>query len=698
MTTATLRIGRGTNADLRSENPAVAFEHAVIEEDASGYTIADRGSITGTYVNGKPVESAQLGKGDLIEIGDLRIEVQLAEPSKPMFLRLARARGGAAEAAVAGDDEPAAAPGAGVVTAPRIDYAAAFSLHRSYLTKTTIAAILLILTLGVVGEVTKESNQRAFMPGGLSSAHSRARDASGASIADRCSACHAPFRAVADQSCQACHNQSPHSRTAAAAEPACASCHVEHRGEARLAVVAEGRCVGCHARANPSITSFGPSHPEFAPPPDINTLRFNHQLHLRPTGLPDATGRRTLLECAACHKMVESDGAAEPARISFDAHCRDCHRLTFDPRLPRAEVPHGGDPGLVYGFIMAMYAGNQDVIGKSPVELRRILTTRAATSPDQRAILNAEQVLKTKCRACHEISQQGERLAVTPPAIRTEWFGRTHFSHARHSQIACTDCHRGAKESAATADVLLPSKSDCTACHGAGTTQAASTCVTCHDYHQRAREDAPLIAAGSLAGLTPIDPDRMWGGRMFEMILIALVVVLLFVVLIPMGMALYQRMKPAPPPVAPRQQAPRAPAAPASTPPPPSAPAPAATQMIPIDGMQPSEPAGTQMMQWHGMLQCTAGPLEGQHFIIDDDGFYIGRDPALSKVVINDSRISKRHVRIVPRSGRVFAVDEGSTNGTFLSEPGGDRITEVQLRRGDKIVLADNAATFVYQI
>ena len=119
-----------------------------------------------------------------------------------------------------------------------------------------------------------------------------------------------------------------------------------------------------------------------------------------------------------------------------------------------------------------------------------------------------------------------------------------------------------------------------------------------------------------------------------------------------------------------------------------------------IDMAKPAEPAagGTEMMQWYGMLVCTAGPIEGQRFIVEDEGFYIGRDPALSKVVVNDTRISKRHVRIVPRNGKVFAIDQNSTNGTFLGKPGGQRITEVQLKRGDTIVLADNAATFLYQI
>jgi len=76
-----LRIGRGTNQELRSENPAVALEHAVIESDAAGYLITDKGSITGTYVNRKPVETARLSKGDVIEVGNLRIEVQIADPA-----------------------------------------------------------------------------------------------------------------------------------------------------------------------------------------------------------------------------------------------------------------------------------------------------------------------------------------------------------------------------------------------------------------------------------------------------------------------------------------------------------------------------------------------------------------------------------------------------------------------------------------
>ncbi|HYM62482.1 MAG TPA: FHA domain-containing protein, partial [Thermoanaerobaculia bacterium] len=109
-------------------------------------------------------------------------------------------------------------------------------------------------------------------------------------------------------------------------------------------------------------------------------------------------------------------------------------------------------------------------------------------------------------------------------------------------------------------------------------------------------------------------------------------------------------------------------------------------------------PGATMMMEWNGLLLCTSGPLEGQRFIIEDQGFYIGRDSTLSQVVVADSRISKRHVQIVPRNGKVWAVDQSSTNGTYLARARDERIKEVQLSRGDEIILADDAATFRYQV
>lgn len=81
-----LRIGRGTNADLRFDDVAVALEHAVIEPMEGGYRLLDRGSVTGTYLNGKAVREAQLAANDLINIGGYQIRVQITDPEDPPFL------------------------------------------------------------------------------------------------------------------------------------------------------------------------------------------------------------------------------------------------------------------------------------------------------------------------------------------------------------------------------------------------------------------------------------------------------------------------------------------------------------------------------------------------------------------------------------------------------------------------------------
>lgn len=745
--TPILRIGRGTNQELRSENPAVALEHAVIEGDAAGYLITDKGSITGTYVNRKPVETARLGKGDVIEVGDLRIDVQLADPTKPLFLRITVERpsviveedGEEAPAAVA------ATPGVRVVKSRKFDYAGAYKLRRPWLTKVTITALLLIVTLAVIGEVIRPERQKAFMPGGLSSAHARARDPqTNRAVADDCAACHLPWRSVSSSKCIDCHPQQPHAEHARN-EPDCFSCHAEHRGATKLGAISDTTCVACHTNleqhmATPRaqlasltfangryafediarISGFGPSkHPEFSYPEDANTLRFNHKLHLAPKGVFNAKGKRIVLQCATCHDVT---GVADPKPITFEQHCHDCHRLGFDTRFPEDEVPHGGDNGIVYGYIAARYSGDRDVIGKPPAEVRRILTARRRVNVDDRAVVLGVKVFDIRCRFCHEVKPRGDRLAVTPPVIPTSWLTHAKFAHDRHRTVDCEKCHEGVRASVPTSDVLMPKQAACTDCHGQsdGTTQVRSTCLTCHEYHLRPQRPISKAVLAQ-AGFGGLGGD----GRMLQGILLAVIVILLLVVLVPVGIALFQRLRPERAAAPPREKAPPPPVVNPPTskipaisadiatdkvnparvvappPPPPDLTPSTAPTIAPssdrtrIPDASDNAPSGTEMMQWYGMLHCTAGPLEGQRFIIEDDGFYIGRDPALSKVVVPDTRVSKRHLRIVPRDGKVWAVDQSSTNGTFM---GGQRITEVQLKRGDTLILGDNAATFVYQV
>ncbi len=498
-----LRIGRGTSADLRSENPALAFEHAVIEQSEDGSVITDAGSITGTYVNGKPVETHRLRKGDFIEIGDLQISVQSADPGAPLFLRIA-----STDARIVGQSDEKAepdlpiAPG-GAIQAKRFDFAGSYRLYRPFFSKLTLVALLMLGAIVVIGEVTQVEQQKVFMPGGVSSAHSLAKDESGNSIASRCSACHSPWKGVDDKRCSRCHGEATHVDNVAGKQ-SCEECHHEHRGAVRLAAIADDRCTSCHgalaehmktqrpegAASHERITAFGTLHPEFTWPPDTDALRFNHRVHLDGTRLRDARGLPKKLECASCHRLVAWRGGFEPKAITFAEDCQTCHRLTFDPRVPDAEAPHGGDPGLVYAFILSTYAGARDLSGRSPDEVRRILASRPPAPPDERAVLNAEQLIKTRCALCHEITRRNGKLAATPPILRDQWLDSGKFNHGSHRNVECESCH-SSRDSRLTSDVLMPDRKNCTPCHGdastngsVSTVRKSSPCILCHQYHQ----------------------------------------------------------------------------------------------------------------------------------------------------------------------------------------------------------------------
>ena len=724
-----LSIGRGTRAVLRSENPAVSLDHANIVHDEGGYTIIDLGSITGTYVNGRPVESTRLGKGDVIEIGDLHIDVQSADANKPLIVRVTRTRAQSSD--FEEDAVPAVAmPGVASLKAPKIDYAGEYRLKRSYLTKAAVTAALVIFCIVVIGEITQPKKQTVFQPGGVSSAHSRFRDTKGEPM--DCQVCHEPFAGATSSRCEGCHGPMLHAENQEMPPP-CTSCHAEHRGQGRLASISDNLCVDCHgniaahmrqAHNTRNVVSFGMNHPEFTYAPDNDTLRLNHKLHLQKGGIRNAQGMFEELTCTFCHGMFTTRGKIDPAPVKFNDDCKHCHKLTFgvqDAKGNDLQVPHGGDPDNALGYILAAYSGNAELLNASE-EQRRILTARRQLNVGERVLIDAEHVIKDKCGKCHVIHPDAKgRPVVTPPVIPTRWLD-AKYSHGPHRSLSCEMCHGQAANSTKTSDILMPQRSACVGCHSdqSGTLLVASTrsrtnnCVLCHEYHVHSNNSLPRFSPRS--GLTRADVGG--GSGMLQSILFAAAVVLLLVVFVPVGLALYQRMKPSrgernaerrTEPVPPLPTGPTAKVPPIQAPPPPApkrAPhvdPPTPPQIGSTRLITPDEPAAgpqaTEAVVWFGMLRCTAGPLEGQTFIIEEDGIYIGRDPTLSKIVVDDSRVSKRHLRIVPRDGKVWAIDQNSTNGTFLvSSAGRERITEHQLKRGESIVLADDAATFMYQI
>lgn len=744
-----LRIGRGTNADIRSDDATVALEHAVIERTTNGYVLTDRGSITGTYVNGKPVEHALLNDGDVIEIGGMRLKAQVTGQRDPLFLRIEPI---VSEEETSSPDEAIprrktiygmALPAAGTpLQARKIDFVRAYQLRRRLFGKALIVLLMLAGSISVIGWIVASKRQAAFRPGGVSSAHKTA------AIANDCNACHTPWKGVSDERCIDCH-AAPEHHPNQAFTASCISCHSEHREMQKLASVGSDTCTECHAKLTvrdggkpqfaSTITSFAGDHPEFAVnvirsgaptrvrlndpsarKGDATLLAFNHALHLD-ASLRDARGKRVQLACTDCHTFTEARGQAEPAKISFDRNCRSCHLLTFDPRFPDMQVPHGGDPGTVYATVLATFSGNRDIIGRSPDEIRRALARRSQTSEtvDQRAFFAAEQVIKTKCAKCHALTQQERRLAIVPPVIPDRWLQHGGFAHKPHMGVDCTSCHRGAEKSIETADVLLPGIAVCRDCHKSeekfvlaaarGRQDSSASCLLCHVYHSRSKSGSWSNAKLTLPSerIAPIVKEEDGRGGIARVTLTTLawfIAALLLFGVIGGAIAALQRRRAAAAAeraaasAMQRASAARAPQPQAAAPAPPQPPDESATVVMSLDTIKPAAPAeGTVAVQWYGALRATSGAIKGLRLPIDETGFSIGRDGDLSQVVIDDSRISRRHVWIGVRGGEVVARDEGSTNGTFLNDPKA-RITDATLKPGDRLILGESVVEFVYEV
>ncbi|HVF31374.1 MAG TPA: PrsW family glutamic-type intramembrane protease, partial [Pyrinomonadaceae bacterium] len=67
-----LTIGRGENCSIRFDprtERIASKQHAFIEARADGFYLTDNKSLNGTFLNGRPVQTAKLGPGDEIQFG-----------------------------------------------------------------------------------------------------------------------------------------------------------------------------------------------------------------------------------------------------------------------------------------------------------------------------------------------------------------------------------------------------------------------------------------------------------------------------------------------------------------------------------------------------------------------------------------------------------------------------------------------------
>lgn len=350
-----------------------------------------------------------------------------------------------------------------------------------------------------------------------------------------------------DASCLACHVGKDFHQPNMAAEFACHECHKEHKGGGIMPEVDSGYCTSCHgseemmaksrslgaglnphafpsfsaavdlkiqARGRPPggytdvITAFHKDHPEFRQlrdgVVDANTLKFNHEVHLRTGEIPRE------LSCTDCH---ERDARGEYQRpISYQRHCAECHTLDFDPETPAKGgkpglyLPHG-DPYYVRSFLRSLniqyeeYARshegitgrdelNEYVSGKK-VGIEKLYESgenleRSVFFADMKGELpGGRKAPLAGCATCHEVSEPTKDNGT--PLIRNvatpdRWMTLGKFNHDLHRKgLRCLDCHN-VLTSKLTGDINLPAVKSCVECHSPKG-GIDHRCITCHSYH-----------------------------------------------------------------------------------------------------------------------------------------------------------------------------------------------------------------------
>jgi len=362
---------------------------------------------------------------------------------------------------------------------------------------------------------------------------------------DSCESCHEkPFVPVRDRACLTCHaGVQNHAQPAIfpfadLSERTCQSCHKEHQGNVTIVLGDEGFCADCHkdmgARTTRSTlanaSDFGLHHPEFrptmvkdpalhsmdrsrsiggTPPPVENSgLKFPHDKHLRTTGVKDPGRGVVTLQCADCHTPNETGETMQA--VSFEQNCHSCHILRFDTFVPDRELAHG-KPDEVFKQVrdvydaLAMRGGYEEPT--APALLRRkpgepLSPVEKVTATNWAASKTADvfngRFGRGLCEECHRTFDtntgkptptalpEPKPWSIEPPTVTTLWMPKAYFTHARHADVPCAECH-AAKASTSSTDVLIPGIAICQSCHGGekAADRVPSTCVSCHRFHRK---------------------------------------------------------------------------------------------------------------------------------------------------------------------------------------------------------------------
>ncbi len=416
------------------------------------------------------------------------------------------------------------------------------------------AAVLAAVWIGVAAVRNDESLHSS---GPMSLGHSM--------LSNRCSACHAqPWQALTglvdanrhnqdmNKACLSCHENSiGHEMVAgntfvgqwsawhegrdalptntSSETMACASCHVEHEGPARLVDMSDAVCVRCHtdlseqvskARFANKVTDFAAEHPEFDVIADKfidpGTVKLNHKVHLAANLRGLVTGRKEM-SCDDCHRAGQGgydwpyalaqvheldDMPNEPREpqlqaaymneIRYSKHCATCHVMessSLSSIVGRSIIlPHVQPEAIrtvLHGVLSEYIELHPDELMKDenqPRSRRPMMQAPKSKEVTNQLILNwvskkrglIEQELyraAKRCLLCHALEPGPDAAdvrslpVVSPRPIPARWLMHASFDHEKHRVLDCQQCHAQASDNTNQAEVMLPSIETCRKCH-----------------------------------------------------------------------------------------------------------------------------------------------------------------------------------------------------------------------------------------
>jgi predicted CXXCH cytochrome family protein len=544
VTADSLRFGRGTGSEVLLQDVRIGLIEAELQPRDGVLHLTKQGS-GALRLNGDPVDAAIVKPGDEIQIGPYKITIVDPPPETDVAITVELTD-------PLGDDFA------------RLQSQSVIGLDRTWLSRRrgawigAITVLVLFLLLPVMAYVVNpKPDPRAAPParivptavdqswniGEISNPHKN--------FARECRSCHEnAFISVRDEACLTCHKGIQHHvdikrfPNLTINTTPCGGCHQEHRGARGVITRAQSLCTDCHddlKRSAPNaelrnVRDFGSAHPQFAvtvvadagaktfqrvelggatKPVDHPNLKFSHKAHVDPVAWPREMRK---LACVDCHVTEPGGGLMVP--ISFTKDCAECHKATlqFDAAALDRMVPHG-DAALAQRSIKDFYARTALEGGVTDLSAPEIVRRRPGTPltepqrlealawADQRALAARNFVFDDLrgCGTCHDIQRNAADpkadFKIAPVLLQAHFLPKAQFNHAKHATVDCESCH-AARDSVASADVLIPGIENCRTCHGGESAGAKvqSTCISCHGFHNPGTGPlGPLGKAGQTA-------------------------------------------------------------------------------------------------------------------------------------------------------------------------------------------------------